>query len=85
MKNEKMIVIYSNYGSKSVHIYRNVRDGFIELNNTKGRGLSLSWYTDIGGSKYPMWYHLKADESFQVFNYSERLYNNIEKNMKGEK
>ena len=85
MKNEKMIVIYSNYGSKCTHIYRNVSDGLIELFNTKDRGLSLCWKTDIGGSKYPIWYHLKADESFQVFNYNEKLYNNIEKNMKGEK
>lgn len=79
MRKEKMIIIYGRYGNKYVHVFRNVCDAGIELNNNRNRGLTLSWVTDNYNKPNNTFYHLKSDEGFQIWDYNETTYNRIQK------
>lgn len=76
---EKMIIIYSNYGSSYSKIYRHVCDANISLTNRRGHPLTLCWATDCYGKELSNWHHLKADESFQIWDYNKSAYNRISK------
>ena len=79
MKNEKMIIIYGSYGNKYVHVFRNVCDAGILLNNYKDKGLQLSWTTENFPKRRDLFYNLKPDEGFDIWDYDEVTYNRIQK------
>ncbi len=77
MKNDKMIIIFGNYGNKYTHIFCNVCDTGIELSNNKGSGLALSWTVNNYLKPFNTFYHLKPDEGFQIWDYDDATYKRI--------
>ena len=78
MKNTKMIFVYGNYGNKLIRVFE-ANDSCIELANHKNRPLSLSWHYYIGDKEMYSFRILSADESFQIFDYNEKMFTDAQK------